>query len=81
MDSNDKLLCNKGCNCFVSQNEEFITLADPKLSLFTGEEGDVDMMIRPSIRSPISREHTSSVSTGVCAAGAVMRTVRVGYSE
>ena len=26
-----------------SQNEEFITLADPKLSLFTGDEQDVEM--------------------------------------
>ena len=38
MDSDHNLLCN------LSQNEEFITLADPKLSLFTGEEEDVDMM-------------------------------------
>ena len=29
---------------FLSQTEEFITLADPKLSLFTGKEEDVDMM-------------------------------------
>ena len=44
MDSNHNLPCNEGCNCVLSQNEEFITLADPKLSLFTGEEEDVDMM-------------------------------------
>ena len=38
-------------------------------------------MIYLSIRSLTSREHTSSVSTCVCVAGAVTRPLCVGYSE
>jgi len=43
IDRDNTLVCNE-THCFLFQNEEFITLADPKLSLFTGEEEDVDMM-------------------------------------
>ena len=30
------------CNIFLYQVEEFVALTDPKLSLFTGEEDNID---------------------------------------